>query len=30
VHLPGLTVEVVEVSGRTIRRVRLRGFSAAP
>ncbi|MGC4790268.1 hemolysin family protein [Micromonospora sp. DT178] len=30
VHLPGLTVEVVEVSGRTIRRVRLRGFPAGP
>ncbi|MEU6077861.1 hemolysin family protein [Micromonospora sp. NPDC047074] len=30
VHLPGLTVQVVEVSGRTIRRVRLRGFSAGP
>ncbi|MEV4465648.1 hemolysin family protein [Micromonospora echinofusca] len=28
VHLPGLTVEVVEVSDRVIRRVRLRGFPA--
>ncbi|SIM73805.1 hemolysin family protein [Micromonospora cremea] len=30
VRLPGLTLEVVEVAGRAVRRVRLRGFTAEP